>query len=47
VQAVAAGVLEGVSDGRRLVERAMPIDAIRPETTLDWDALAGRLDGGQ
>jgi rhamnulokinase len=47
VQAVAAGVLEGVSDGRRLVERAMPIDAIRPETTLDWDALAGRFDGVQ
>jgi rhamnulokinase len=45
VQAVAAGVLGGVGDGRRLVERALPIDRVTSEPTLDWDALARRLAG--
>jgi rhamnulokinase len=43
VQAVAARALGGVTDGRRLVERAMPIDRVTPEPTLDWDGLASRL----
>jgi rhamnulokinase len=47
VQAVAAGALRSVADGRRLVERALPIDRITPESTLDWDALAGRLPGAR
>ena len=43
VQAVAAGVLEGVAQGRELVERTLGIAQIMPERTLDWDQLVGRL----
>ena len=43
VQAVAHGVLDDVSAGRRLVERALPPTPVRPEPMLDWDELASRL----
>ena len=43
VQAVAAGVLEGVAQGRELVERTLGIDQIMPERTLDWNQIVGRL----
>jgi rhamnulokinase len=42
VQAVAAGVLGGVDDGRRLVERALPMNRVTPEPMLDWNALERR-----
>jgi rhamnulokinase len=45
VQAVAAGALGGVDDGRRLVERGMPMTRVTPEPTLDWNALGRRLAG--
>jgi rhamnulokinase len=47
VQAVAAGVLSDVDDGRRLVERSLPVERVEPRPTLDWDALASRLDGAR
>ena len=43
VQAVAAGVLDDIEQGRALVRRAMPLEEVRPEPTLDWDVLAARL----
>ena len=43
VQAAALGALDGVADGRRLVEQALAVDQVMPEPMLDWDALAGRL----
>ncbi len=45
VQAVAAGVLGGVDDGRRLVERALPMNRVTPEQMLDWNALERRRAG--
>jgi rhamnulokinase len=45
VQAVTAGALVDVEEGRRLVERSLPVARVDPRPTLDWDALAARLDG--
>jgi rhamnulokinase len=42
VQAVAAGALDSVADGRRLVAR-LAGDDVSAEPTLDWDALAERV----
>ena len=43
VQAIAAGVLADLSEGRRLVERALDLVEVPPRDTLDWNALAARL----
>jgi rhamnulokinase len=43
VQATATGALAAVAHGRRLVERALAVDQVTPEPTLDWNALAARL----
>ncbi len=43
VQAVADGVLSDVAHGRSLVERALTIERVEPEPTLDWGALAERV----
>src|SRR5262245_50369089 len=43
VQAVSAGVLSDVEEGRRLVERTTTVRRVVPERLLDWDQLAGRL----
>ncbi len=40
VQAVAAGVLDGVADGREIVGATAPIETFTPERLYDWDALA-------
>ena len=47
VQAVAAGVLDSVAQGRELVRSSLPARSFRPEPTLDWDALASRLEHGR
>jgi rhamnulokinase len=44
VQAIAAGVLDDVAHGRQLVRPALAVDRVLPEPTLDWDALAARLN---
>jgi rhamnulokinase len=43
VQAAATGTLRDVAHGRRLVEHALAVDQVMPEPTLDWNALAARL----
>ena len=47
VQAVAAGVLDSVAQGRELVRSSLPARSFSPEPTLDWDALASRLAHGR
>jgi rhamnulokinase len=47
VQAVAAGALDDVAHGRRLVARSLPVTCVDPRPTLDWDALADRLVGAR
>ncbi len=44
VQAVASGALTGLAEGRELVERSLRPVAVMPSDTLDWDALAARVD---
>ena len=44
VQAIASGVLSDVAHGRALVERTLHVTEVAPCDTLDWDALAARLD---
>ena len=44
VQAVSAGALDDLQHGRRLVERMMRPESVMPQRTIDWDALAGRLE---
>jgi rhamnulokinase len=44
VQAIANGALSGLAEGRELVERALQPVEVKPRYTLDWDALAARLD---
>ena len=44
VQAIAAGALSSVAEGRSLVERVVRLGTVEPRATLDWDALAARLD---
>jgi rhamnulokinase len=43
VQAIAAGTLTDLAEGRSLVERSLDLVEVTPRTTLDWDALAARL----
>ena len=43
VQAIAAGALADLAEGRRLVERALGLVEVPPRDTLDWAALAARL----
>lgn len=43
VQAIAGGVLRGISEGRELVERTVGVERVMPETTLAWDEMAARL----
>ena len=47
VQAAAFGVLDGVANGRRLVEQTLAVDQVKPEPMLDWDALAARVDAAR
>jgi rhamnulokinase len=47
VQAVASGELDDIAAGRRLVDRALPATAVRPDPMLDWDELASRLAGSR
>jgi rhamnulokinase len=44
VQAIAAGALSSIAEGRSLVERVVRLGTVEPRATLDWDALAARLD---
>lgn len=44
VQAMAAGVVESLDEGRRLIERDASIVRVPPERTIDWEALTNRLD---
>jgi rhamnulokinase len=44
VQAIAGGVLADLAEGRELVERNMDLVEVAPRDTLDWEALATRLD---
>ena len=43
VQAVAAGALGDIEQGRRLVERTMRIQTVHPERINDWSKLGDRL----
>jgi rhamnulokinase len=47
VQAIADGVLPDVPSARRLVERTLVIDQVKPQRTLDWPALAARLPAAE
>jgi rhamnulokinase len=46
VQAVAAGALGDIEQGRRLVERTMRIQTVHPERINDWSELGSRLSSG-
>ena len=43
VQAAAAGVLDDVAHGRRIVAGTAAIETFNPEPMYDWDALARRV----
>ena len=43
VQAVAAGALGDLEQGRRLIERTMRIPTVHPERISDWSKLGSRL----
>jgi len=44
VQAIAGGTLTDLAEGRDLVERTLDLVDVPPSATLDWLALAARLD---
>jgi rhamnulokinase len=43
VQAIAAGTLADLAQGRELIARSLDLVEVAPRQTLDWDALAARL----